>query len=153
LESRSESKALEILQVKGFLLKRGKLPGWDRVFTCYNAAFGNNWLPMRCMRTKIRSYIWSAWSDGKKKYRTENMAGLSWKAMVAASSDNPEIKARADFYLHRVPEEFYDMSNDRCERVNLIGDPARQAEIEAMRKDLLAVIENLRQEYERKPKN
>jgi len=105
------------------------------------------------------------------------MAGLSWKAMVAASSNNPEIKARADFYLHRVPEEFYDMSNDRCERVNLISDPARQAEIEAMRKELLAVmqgsgdpfaeafahrenkelipavIENLRQEYERKPKD
>ncbi len=158
-------------------VKGEKMAGWDRVFTCYNAAYGNNWLPMRCMRTKDRSYIWNAWSDGKKKYQAENMAGLSWKAMVAASADNPTIKDRAEFYLHRVPEEFYDMSNDRCERVNLIAAPARQAEIEAIRKDLLAVmqrtgdpfaeafahrdrkelvpavLEKLKKEYERKSEN
>ena len=122
-------------------VKGGKMVGWDRVFTCYNAAFGNNWLPMRSVRTKDRSYIWNAWSDGKRSYYTENMSGLSWKAMLAASSDQPKIKARTDFYLHRVPEEFYDMSNDRCERVNLIAEPGRKAEIEAMRKDLLAVMQ------------
>ena len=123
------------------VVKGGNLPGWDRVFTCYNAAFGNNWLPMRCMRTKDRSYIWNAWSDGKKTYHTENMAGLSWKAMLAASSDNSEIKARTSFYLHRVPEEFYDMSNDRNERVNLIEDSSRQVEIEKMRQELLAMMQ------------
>ena len=54
------------------------MTGWDRVFTCYNAAFGNNWLPMRCLRTRDRSYIWNAWSDGQREYHTENMAGLTW---------------------------------------------------------------------------
>jgi N-sulfoglucosamine sulfohydrolase len=122
------------------VVKGGKLPGWDRVFTFYNAAFGNNWLPMRCMRTRDRSYIWNAWSDGKKKYHTENMTGLSWKAMVAAAASDPQIKARTEFHLHRVPEEFYDMTNDRSERVNLINDSARQSEIESMRKELLGVM-------------
>ena len=121
-------------------VKGEKMAGWDRVFTCYNAAFGNNWLPMRCLRTRNRSYIWNAWSDGKRRYQTENMAGLTWKAMLAAASNSPAIKARTDFYLHRVPEEFYDLTNDRCERTNLIGDPSRQAEIEAMRKELLALM-------------
>jgi len=121
-------------------VKGEKMAGWDRVFTCYNAAFGNNWLPMRCLRTKNRSYIWNAWSDGKREYRTENMAGLSWKAMLAAASNSPAIKARTEFYLHRVPEEFYDLTNDHCERTNLIGDPSRQVEIEAMRQDLLALM-------------
>lgn len=92
------------------------------------------------MRTKDRSYIWNAWSDGKKKYQAENMAGLSWKAMLAAA-DRPEIKSRTELYLHRVPEEFYDMSHDRCERTNLIADPSRQAEIEKMRGELLAVMQ------------
>ena len=95
---------------------------------------------MRCLRTKDRAYIWNAWSDGKRQYQTENMAGLTWKAMLAAAATNPAIKARTDFYLHRVPEEFYDLSNDRCERTNLIGEPSRQAEIEAMRQDLLALM-------------
>lgn len=135
--------ALAGIDGRSFLpvVKGGRLEGWDRVFTCYNAAFGNNWLPMRCMRTKNRSYIWNAWSDGKRQYHTENMAGLSWKAMVAAAAGNPEIKARTEFYLHRVPEEFYDMTNDRCERVNLIAEPARQAEIESMRKELLGMMQ------------
>lgn len=61
--------------------------------------------------------------------------------MVAASQSNPEIKARTDFYLHRAPEEYYDMSNDPCERTNLIADSARQSEIESMRKELLALMQ------------
>lgn len=122
------------------LLKGEKMSGWDRVFTFYNAAFGNNWLPTRCIRTKDRSYIWNAWSDGKKSYRTENMAGLSWNAMVAAAENDPEIKERTNFYLYRVPEEFYDMTNDRNERVNLIDDPKYQKEIESMRQELLALM-------------
>ncbi len=155
-------------------LRGQTMKGWDTVFTVYNAAFGNNWLPMRCIRTRDRAYIWNAWSDGTKKYHTENMAGLTWKAMVAAGEANPTIKARADFYSYRVPEEFYDLSADPCERTNLIDSPSRQAEIDAMRAELRgmmdrtgdpfakafadrsrpelvpAVIEQLKQEYQRK---
>lgn len=122
------------------LVKGEKMTGWEHVFTFYNAAYGNRWLPMRCMRTKDRSYIWNAWSDGTHQYRTENMAGLTWKAMLAAAVTNPVIKARTDFYSYRVPEEFYDLTNDRCERKNLINDASRQVEIEAMRKALLALM-------------
>jgi N-sulfoglucosamine sulfohydrolase len=122
-------------------LKGEKMTGWDRVFTQYNAAYGNNWLPMRCMRTRERSYIWNAWSNGTRKYHTENMAGLTWKAMLAAAERNPDTKARTDFYSFRVPEEFYDLTKDRFERSNLIADPERKAEIEAMRKELLSVMQ------------
>jgi hypothetical protein len=95
---------------------------------------------MRCVRTKDRSYIWNAWSDGKTQYRAENMAGLTWRALVEAGAKSSEIQARVDFYLRRAPEEFYDMTGDRSERRNLIGDPARRAEIEALRADLLALM-------------
>lgn len=121
-------------------VKGQRMAGWERVFTFYNAAFGNRWLPMRCIRTKDRAYIWNAWSDGKRKYRTENMAGLTWNAMAAAAATNPDIKARTDFYLYRAAEEFYDLSGDRYERRNLIGVPERQAEIAAMRGELLALL-------------
>jgi N-sulfoglucosamine sulfohydrolase len=135
--------AIPDLDGRSFLpaLKGGKMAGWDHVFTVYNAAFGNNWLPMRCMRTRDRSYIWNAWSDGTKKYQTENMAGLTWKAMLAAAETDPAIKARTDFYTFRVPEEFYDLTKDRHERVNLINDPSRRTEIESMRNELLAMMQ------------
>jgi N-sulfoglucosamine sulfohydrolase len=122
-------------------LKGEKMPGWDHVFTVYNAAFGNNWLPMRCMRTRERSYIWNAWSDGTKKYRTENMAGLTWKAMAAVAEQNPSIQERTEFYTYRAPEEFYDLTKDPSERKNLISDPVHQAEIESMRKELLSLMQ------------
>lgn len=121
-------------------VKGETMAGWDRVFTFYNAAFGNKWLPMRCVRTRDHSYIWNPWSDGKCEYHTENMSGLTWKAMLAAAATNPAIRERTDFYLHRVPEEFYDLTSDRCERANLIGDPARQDAIEASRRELLALM-------------
>ncbi len=121
-------------------VKGEAMPGWDKVFTFYNAAFGNRWLPMRCIRTRDRSYIWNAWSDGKQRYQTENMAGLTWKAMLAAAETDPAIKARTDFYLYRVPEEFYDLSADPAERSNLIADPSRRAEIDAMRDELLGLM-------------
>ena len=114
---------------------------WDRVFTFYNQSSGRNWLLMRCIRTRDRSYIWNAWSDGKMQYRAENMGGLTWPAMVKAAQTNSAIKARTDFYLHRAPEEFYDMSDDRFERHNLIADPSRQAEIGVLRQELLALLQ------------
>jgi hypothetical protein len=114
---------------------------WSRVFTFYNQSSGGNWLLMRCIRTKDRSYIWNAWSDGKMKYSAENMGGLTWKAMLAAAATNPALKARTDFYIYRTPEEFYDMSADRYERRNLIKEASRQAEITTLRKELLALMQ------------
>jgi len=122
-------------------IKGAKMSGWDRVFTFYNANSANQWFPMRCVRTKDRSYIWNAWSDGQTQYRAENMNGLTWKAMLAAAGSDPAIQARTDFYLHRVPEEFYDLTGDRCERQNLIQDPSRQAEIASLRQELLALMQ------------
>lgn len=123
------------------VLRGERLQGWGRVFTFYNQSSGRNWLLMRCLRTRDRAYIWNAWADGKMQYRAENMNGLSWRAMVAGAETNPAIRARVQHYLYRAPEEFYDMTNDRYERHNLIADPARQTEIAAMKKELLALLQ------------
>ncbi len=122
------------------LLKGQPLDGWDRVYTVYNQNSAGKWFPMRCVRTRDRAYIWNAWADGTATYVGENMQGLTWSAMVKAAETDPKIRARTQFYLHRVPEELYDLTGDRCERVNLIADPARQTEIEALRADLLATL-------------
>ncbi len=123
------------------VLRGGKLPGWDHVFTFYNQTSAGKWLAMRSIRTKDRSYIWNAWSDGQTRYQAECMSGITWRAMLAAAADNPAIRERCDFFLHRVPQEFYDMSADRYERHNLIADPARQTEIAGLRDQLLAMLQ------------
>ena len=122
------------------LLKGEPMNGWDRVYTFYNQNSAGKWLPMRCVRTRDRAYIWNAWSDGSATYSAENMQGLTWPALVAAAASDTKIRDRTQFYLHRVPEEFYDLTDDRCERTNLISDPSRKTEVDALRADLLALL-------------
>ena len=49
-------------------------------------------------------------------------SGKIGKSDTAAATDSA-MKARTDFYLYRVPEEFYDLTGDPCERRNLIAVP------------------------------
>ncbi|MCX7047496.1 MAG: sulfatase [Candidatus Sumerlaeota bacterium] len=115
----------------------------DRVYTVYYETSGRNAYPMRCVRTQTHAYIFNAWSDGQYAYKAENMAGLSWPAMQQAAQTNPEIARRVDFYLHRAPEELYDLTGDIAERKNLINDPASRNLAEAMRKDMQSWLERV----------
>lgn len=101
---------------------------------------GGKWFTMRCVRTRRDAYIWNAWSDGRTRYQAENMNGISWRAMLQAAETNPEIRKRVDFYLYRVPEEFYELEGDLCERRNLIDSRAHRRRIEAMRGQLLELL-------------
>jgi N-sulfoglucosamine sulfohydrolase len=93
------------------------------------------------VRTRASAYIWNAWSDGTFEYRAENMSGQTWKAMLAAAKDDPAIRERCEFYLHRAPEEFYQLGSDPTERGNRITDPACAAEVKAMRQRLAGWME------------
>ncbi len=130
-------------------LKEARMAGWDRVYTFYNQGGTSHWMPMRCVRTKDRAYIWNGWSDGTTPYQgglwSENGpiakgAGLAWPAMVKTARTDAAMQARVELLVHRVPEEFFDLSRDRFERHNLIADAAHQGEIESMRNDLLELM-------------
>lgn len=123
------------------LLHGEKQTGRDHVFTHVNSLSSQASFPGRCVRTLSRSYIFNSWPDGKRPFRGEAMAGLSFKAMDQAGRDSPKIKARVDQYLYRAKEEFYDLEKDPDERVNLVHDPKYQEEIDQMRKLLLEHME------------
>ena len=122
------------------VLEGGKQPGRDKVFTFITSTAGRNHFPMRSVRNAAYSYIFNAWSDGKTEFRNEPMSGLTWKAMVAAGAKDPRIAARCEFYLHRVPEEFYDLRSDPCELTNLISDPKHRGEIDKLRREMLEMM-------------
>jgi N-sulfoglucosamine sulfohydrolase len=143
--------ALELLGVKAPegldgrswlpLLRGEKQPDRDHVFTHVNTVSGGKSFPGRCVRTLTRAYIWNAWPDGKTQYRVEAMSGLSWAAMANAAESDLKIKPRVQHFLCRMAEEFYDEEKDADERHNLIADPKHQAEIQRMKKLLLAHME------------
>lgn len=111
----------------------GVQEGRDHVITVFHELFGRRSVEMRCVRTADMAYIWNAWSDGENQYRAENMSGLTWKTMLAAAESDPDMRARCDHYLNRVPEEFYVLDGDPGERNNRIDDPEVAADVKRMR--------------------
>ncbi len=123
------------------LLMGHKQDGRAQVFTCYNEAFGNKAYPMRAIQDKRFGYIYNRWSDGNKKYFTEGMSGLSFKAMQAAASDDQAIAHRVALLEHRVKEELYDFAADPSALKNLIDDPAFREQRDSMRRELRSWME------------
>lgn len=126
------------------LLAGKKQTGRDKVFTQFWQTSARKDFPMACVRTKRYSYIFNAWSDGTTEFRNEPMGGLAWKAMVAAAPSDKRIAERVDFFLHRAPEELYDIESDPCETKNLIADPKYKDQLAKMRAELLEMMASTR---------
>ena len=124
------------------LLQGQAQSGRDHVFTQIDTISAGKNFPSRCVRTKTRSYIWNAWSNGKARFGIGAMhARFSWQATVEAGERNPALKSRVDHFIYRSPEEFYDVEKDPDERHNLIEAPDCQTEISRMKTLLLAHME------------
>lgn len=118
-------------------LTRGeKQDGRDRVFTEFHQTSGGNDYPMRALQNSSYGYIYNAWSDGKREFKNEPMAGLTWPAMCEAAKTDAEIAKRTDFFLHRVPEELYDLKADPNALHNLAGDAAHKQVLDDMRQQI-----------------
>ncbi|MDB4405735.1 sulfatase [bacterium] len=118
------------------LMKGTEQPGRNRVFTFHQRPYSRKHLPMRAVNDGNFLYIWNGWSDGKTQFRNESMSGLTFKAMKNA--DDPKIRARADFYLHRTREELYDLRKDPYCLKNLLDEPGgkQSGRVSAMTKSL-----------------
>jgi len=58
-------------------LKGEKQSSRDAIFAQFHHIHGHNPYPMRSMITKDHAYIFNAWSNSKRTYRAEPMAGLT----------------------------------------------------------------------------
>lgn len=115
------------------LLKGQAQDGRDRVFKEYNENAGGHRNPMRAVETPAGLYIFNPWSDGRRTMATATAGTPTYRRMKELADTDPEMAARFDLFEHRVLEEFYDLARDPDARVNLIDDPARQAEINGLR--------------------
>lgn len=117
------------------LLAGNRQTGRDRVFTVFHETSARERFEMRCVETRRLGYIFNAWADGQRVFRNEAQGGLTFPAM--RRSVDPAVAARVDFFLHRVPEELYDVEADPNALRNLIAAPERAREVAAMRRMLL----------------
>ncbi|MDM4016032.1 sulfatase family protein [Roseiconus lacunae] len=114
----------------------------DMVYKVYNENSGSNRSPMRGVQSKRFGYLFNAWPDGKRVFKTATTGTLSYRAMVKLAPTDSEIAERLEFFRHGVREEFYDYENDPDALVNLIDDPRYQEEIAEHRVAMQNYIES-----------
>ncbi|MCC9602480.1 sulfatase [Stieleria sp. JC731] len=124
----------------------------DIVYKVYNENSGANRSPMRGVQSKRFGYLFNAWPDGKRVFKTATTGTMTYRAMVKLAPTDPEIAKRLDFFQHGVREEFYDYENDPDALVNLIDDPRYQKEIAehraAMRRQMEQSGDHMLQAFE-----
>lgn len=132
--------ALEGVDGRSFvnLLRGGSDGARDRVFTVFHETSAHQRYEMRCLQTARFAYLFNPWSNGQRVFKNESQNGRTFEAMRAAAGSDPRIAARVDFFLHRTPEEFYDLSVDPHALDNRIADAKFKPEIDRFRRDLLA---------------
>jgi N-sulfoglucosamine sulfohydrolase len=119
------------------LLGQRSAPGWDEIFASHEFHEINQYYPMRAIRTRTRSYIENlAW---QLPYPVAgDVAGSeSWKAIASDSRIRIGRRTQAA-YLQRPAREFYDLTRDRDEVVNLAEQADRRVEREALASRLTA---------------
>ena len=85
-----------------------------------------NYLPTRAVRTAKWKYIRNYSDDA---VGLDQCAHMEWARRLCESPDQGWIRPR-------VPEELYDLESDPNEQQNLVGDPAFEEHLEAMRRRL-----------------
>jgi N-sulfoglucosamine sulfohydrolase len=121
----------------GALLRGGSDPKRDHVVTVFHETSARQRYEMRSLQDARYGYIYNPWSDGKRTFRNEPMNGRTFAAMKEAAPNAPAIAARVDFFLHRAPEEFYDLQADPDALRNRIAEPGLKSEVDRYRRRLL----------------
>ena len=116
------------------LLKGGTQSGRDAVFAQFHHIHGRKPYPMRSVITRDHVYVFNAWSNGKRTYSAEPMAGLTYRAMKRAGEKDVRLSKRVHHLEYRTVEEFYDLKDDPFCLKNLAAD--RPAAMSAFQKQL-----------------
>ena len=127
------------LDGRSFLaLIRGKTQaGRDYIFKEYNENAGASRDPMRAVQTKRYLYIFNPWSNGERVFATATTGTVTYRRLVALAKQDKRLAKRLDLYMHRVPEELYEVANDPDCLNNLINDTKHQAALPSLRSKLV----------------
>jgi len=103
----------------------------DRIFGTHSGDGNVNFYPARSVRIGSLKYIRNL--DASLEFHTHidlvPRDTRYWPSWVAAAKSQKDIAALVQQYLHRAPEELYDLSTDPDELKNLAADPAHAADL------------------------
>jgi N-sulfoglucosamine sulfohydrolase len=93
--------------------------------------------PMRAIQDGRYSLVFMPWSDDTTKVQNSGMSGLSYKAMVAAAKDDPQLETRVKQWDFGIPLALYDLEEDPGQRINLIDLAEHRERVKKMKMLLL----------------
>jgi N-sulfoglucosamine sulfohydrolase len=117
------------------ILEQSTPPQWDRVFASHGFHEIQQYYPMRALRTREYKYIVNLAAPLEFPIAGDIASSPTWRAIAARPGVGLGARSLQAF-LHRPPEELYDLRNDPAEVHNLAGDPAHRAVLERMRAEL-----------------
>jgi len=117
------------------ILEQANPSGWDRVFASHSFHEIQQYYPMRALRTREYKYIINLAAPLEFPIAGDIASSPTWRAI--ATRPAVRLGARStQAFLHRPPEELYDLRTDPAEVRNLAADPAHRAILERMRAEL-----------------
>jgi N-sulfoglucosamine sulfohydrolase len=117
------------------ILEQPDPPGWDRVFASHGFHEIQQYYPMRALRTRQYKYIVNLASPLEFPIAGDIASSPTWQAIAARPSVGLGARTTQKF-LHRPPEELYDLRKDPSEVDNLAADPAHREVLERMRAEM-----------------
>jgi N-sulfoglucosamine sulfohydrolase len=108
------------------------LPDWGMVFGSHTFHEITNYWPTRFLRTERYKYHRNVAWQLPFPFAADLAGSLSWQEIRSAGPAQLGVRP-LDAYLHRPPEELYDLQADPQEVKNLVGDAAHAATLTALR--------------------
>jgi N-sulfoglucosamine sulfohydrolase len=117
------------------ILDQSHPSGWERVFASHAFHEVQQYYPMRALRTRQYKYIANLAAALPFPIAGDVVSSATWHAIEAKPSIGLGRRS-LDVYLHRPPEELYDLGKDPDELNNLANDPAHREVMDRMRSQM-----------------
>jgi N-sulfoglucosamine sulfohydrolase len=120
------------------VLEQENPSGWDRVFFSHTFHEVTMYYPVRGMRNARYKYLRNLFSELEFPFASDLFESKTWQSIRAAGETGTIGRRKASRYLHRSPEELYDIKADPDELNNLADQPQHRAALDAMRSEVKA---------------
>ncbi len=117
------------------ILEQAEPQGWDRVFASHGFHEIQQYYPMRALRTRQYKYIANLASSLEFPIAGDIASSPAWRTILARPSVGLGVRS-VQAFLHRPPEELYDLRKDPSEIDNLAASPAHREVLERMRAEM-----------------
>ena len=120
------------------ILEQEDPAGWDRVHFSHSFHELTMYYPMRGLRTRQFKYIRNLFPELEFPFSTDLWASKCWQNARKEGPSAKIGKRPVSQYLHRAPDELYDIVADPDEVNNLAGSPEHRQVLGDMRAEVQA---------------